>query len=146
MLDQTGSQILVEHSVGRLGENKVDAVRAGGYGGAIRGDENLERKKGARAEVGFGRGENFGELAKNFSQRCDDRRRQTRAAEVEGAATKVQRELVPDPENACSFVNSQAFQEFDARGLGGVSQRCTVVTYGDVVVQGVGVCNSGGWR
>ena len=37
VLDQTGSQTLVEHGVGLLGENRVDAVRAGRYGGAIRG-------------------------------------------------------------------------------------------------------------
>ena len=146
MLDQTGSQISVEHSVGLIGEDVVDAVRARRYGGAIRGDRNLEWNKGARAEVGFGREENIGELAKNLSQRCDDRRGPTRAAEVEGDVTKVQRELVPDAEKACSLVNSQAFQDFVARGLGGVSRRCTVVMYGDVVVQGVDVGNSGGWR
>ena len=33
VLDQAGSQILVEHSAGLFGEDRVDAVRAGVYGG-----------------------------------------------------------------------------------------------------------------
>ena len=53
VLDQAGNQVLVEHSAGLLGENRVDAVRAGKYGGAIRGCGNLERNKGARADLGF---------------------------------------------------------------------------------------------
>ena len=110
------------------------------------GGGNLERNKGAQAEVGFGCGKYIGELAKNFSQRCDDRRGPTRAAEIEGDVTKVQRELAPEAEKACPLVNSQAFHEFVAKGLEGVSRRCTVVMYGDVVVQGVDVGNSGGWK
>ena len=78
VLDQADSQILVEHIVGLHGEKRVDAVRAGKDGGAIRGDGNLEQNKGARTEVGFGRGETVGELAKNFRQHCDDRRGPTR--------------------------------------------------------------------
>ena len=64
---------------------------------------------------------------------------------VEGDVTKVQRELVPDAEKAYSLANSQTLQEFVTRGLGGVSRRCTVVMYGDVVLQCVNVGNSGGW-
>ena len=66
VLDQVGSQIFVEHSVGLLVKNRVDAVWAGKDGGAIRGDGNPERKKGARAEVGFRRGENIGGTRKEL--------------------------------------------------------------------------------
>ena len=141
----TGSQILVDHSVGLFDEDRVDAVRAGIHGGDIRGDGNFERNRGARGDVSFGRGENVGELANNFSERRDDRRRPTRAAEVKGDVTKVQRELVPDAEKACLLINSQTSQEFVSRSPVGVSRRCIVVVYRNVVVQGVDVDNSGGW-
>ena len=44
------------------------------------------------------------------------------------------------------MVDSQTFQLCAARGHGGSCGRCTVVMYGDVVVQGVDVGNSGGWK
>ena len=70
MPNEAGGQILIEYNIGLFGEYGVDAARAGKY--AVRRYGSLERHKGARAKVGFGRGENIGELAEDVTQGCDD--------------------------------------------------------------------------
>lgn len=68
MLDETNSQGYLEHRVGWLDEDGVDAVWSGSDGWAVRWDRNLEWGKREGAKVGFGCGEDVGEPAKDVDQ------------------------------------------------------------------------------
>ena len=83
MLNKACGQVLVEYSIGLLGENRVDPVGAGEHGGAVWRDENREGNKCARAKIGFGCREDAGKLAEDVSKVFDDRRGPARTAEVE---------------------------------------------------------------
>ena len=61
-----------EHGIDLFGNDGVCAVWAGGDWGVVRGDGYLEREKGTRTKVGFGRRENIGELAEDVVQGRDD--------------------------------------------------------------------------
>ena len=45
VLNKACCQVLVEYSIGLLGEDRGDQVEAGEHRGAVRGDENLKRNK-----------------------------------------------------------------------------------------------------
>ena len=63
MPDEAGGQILVDDGIGFFGQDWVHPAAAGGDGGAVRRDGDLEWYEGARAEVGVGRGEDVPEFA-----------------------------------------------------------------------------------
>ena len=72
MLDEAGRHVLIECSIDLLGNDRVGALGAGGGWSSVRGDGDLEREKGTRTKVGFGRGENIGEYAKNVGRGRND--------------------------------------------------------------------------
>ena len=72
MLDETGSHVLIKYGIDLLGNDGVGALGAGGDCSGVQGDGGLEREKGTRTKVGFGRGENIGELAKDVAQGRND--------------------------------------------------------------------------
>ena len=59
MLDDTGSHVLIEYGIDLFGNDGVGAVGAGGGWSGVWGDGDLEREKGIRTKVGFGRGQNI---------------------------------------------------------------------------------------
>ena len=82
VLDEAGGQVLVYDSIRLLGKDRVHLVVAGGDGGAVRWDGDLERGQGARAEVGLGSGEDARQFAKNVAQVVNHRRCPASTVEV----------------------------------------------------------------
>lgn len=83
MLNKARDQVLVEYSIGLLGDDRVDTVGAGGHGGAVRGNGDLERYKGARAKIGFGRGKDVGKPVDDVVEVLDDRWKPAKTVRVE---------------------------------------------------------------
>ena len=82
VLDEAGGQVMVDDSIRLLGKDRVHPVGAGGDGGAVRWDGDLERDQGARAEVGLGSGEDARQFAKNVAQVVNHRRCPASTVEV----------------------------------------------------------------
>ena len=72
VVDDTGSHILIEYGINRLGKHRVGAVGVEGTWNGVRGDGDLEREKGTRTKVTCGRGENVGKLAMDVAQGRND--------------------------------------------------------------------------
>ena len=111
MLDEARGEESVQNRVHVIGGRRVDVVRPGYGGRAVRRNRNLEGKQGSGAEVCSRLRQHVRELGQDFTQLEHDDEGATRTVRIKRDFAHVWRQVVPRLYEARELVIAQSFEQ-----------------------------------